>query len=40
MRKKDIEELYNIISVTLAVAGESDTELILLTYSGHTTVSF
>ena len=39
MRKKDIEELYNVISATLATMGESNTELILLTCSGRTTVS-
>ena len=40
IRKKDIEELYNVISVTLAAAEESNTELILLTYSSCTIVSF
>ena len=39
MRKKDIEELYNVISATLATTGESNTELILLTCSSRTTVS-
>jgi superfamily II DNA/RNA helicase len=39
MRRKDIEELYNVISSTLAAEREGITDLILLTCSGHTTVS-
>jgi hypothetical protein len=36
MRKKDIEELYNVISATLTAASEGNIELILLTCSDGT----
>jgi hypothetical protein len=39
MRKKDIEELYNVISTTLADESQGNTDLIILTCSGCTTVS-
>jgi superfamily II DNA/RNA helicase len=39
MRNTDIQELYNIVSATLAVERASNTDLILLTCSGRTTVS-
>jgi hypothetical protein len=39
MRKKDMEELYNVISATLAAAEESNSELILLICRARTTAS-